>query len=100
MFYRARDFEAVNGATDPGLARPMTVNDRQTDTSSLAPAMTASAATAATVAVVAGTMRPDDVGAFVLAAYDAHHRELANYVRAIERDRDTAGRSATARRTE
>ncbi|HEX5149159.1 MAG TPA: RNA polymerase sigma factor, partial [Candidatus Limnocylindrales bacterium] len=57
------------------------------DPSSLAPAI---AASAATVAVVVGTRRSDDVGAFVLAAYDAHHRELANYVRAIERDRDTA----------
>lgn len=65
----------------------MTVNDHDAGLSSLAPAM---AASPTTVAVVAGVRRPDDVGAFVLAIYDAHHRELANFVRAIERDRDTA----------
>lgn len=65
----------------------MTVNDHDVDSSSLAPAL---AASQTTTAVVAGVRRPDDVGAFVLAAYDAHHRELANFVRAIERDRDTA----------
>lgn len=65
----------------------MTVNDHDVDSSSLAPAL---AASQTTIAVVAGVRRPDDVGAFVLAAYDAHHRELANFVRAIERDRDTA----------
>lgn len=65
----------------------MTVNDHDVDSSSLAPAR---AASQTTIAVVAGVRRPDDVGAFVLAAYDAHHRELANFVRAIERDRDTA----------
>ena len=65
----------------------MTVNDHDADSSSLAPAL---AASQTTIAVVAGVRRPDDVGTFVLAAYDAHHRELANFVRAIERDRDTA----------
>jgi RNA polymerase sigma-70 factor (ECF subfamily) len=65
----------------------MTVHDRDTDSTALAPSL---AASSATVAIVAGVRRPDDVGAFVLATYDAHHREIANFVRGIERDRDTA----------
>lgn len=65
----------------------MTVNDHDADPSSLAPTL---AASPATIAVVAGIGRTEDVGAFVLATYDAHHRELANFVRGIERDRDTA----------
>jgi RNA polymerase sigma-70 factor (ECF subfamily) len=69
------------------MARPIIVNDRDTDPSTLAPVMTASAAT---IAVVVGVTRPDEAGVFVLATYDAHHRELANFVRAIERDRDSA----------
>lgn len=65
----------------------MTVNDHDTDSSSLAPAL---AVSLTTVAAVAGVRRPENVSAFVLATYDAHHRELANFVRGIERDRDTA----------
>jgi RNA polymerase sigma-70 factor (ECF subfamily) len=65
----------------------MTVHDRDTDPPALAPSL---AASSATVAIVAGVRRPDEVGSFVLATYDAHHRELANFVRGIERDRDTA----------
>jgi RNA polymerase sigma factor (sigma-70 family) len=65
----------------------MTVHDRDTEPSALAPAL---AAAPTTIAVVAGLGRPDDDVAFVLATYDAHHRELANFVRGIERDRDTA----------
>ena len=65
----------------------MTVHDRDTERSTLAPAL---AAAPSTIAVVAGVGRSDDVAAFVLATYDAHHRELANFVRGIERDRDTA----------
>jgi RNA polymerase sigma-70 factor (ECF subfamily) len=34
--------------------------------------------------------RRDEVRRKVLRLYDAHHRELATFVRAIERDRDTA----------
>ncbi len=65
----------------------MTVNDREPNPPLLAQTMVAPATT---IAVVAGARRPADVGALVLAIYDAHHRELANFVRAIERDRDTA----------
>jgi RNA polymerase sigma-70 factor (ECF subfamily) len=65
----------------------MTVHDRDTDPTALTPSL---AASSATVAIVAGVRRPDDVSTFVLATYDAHHRELANFVRGIERDRDTA----------
>jgi len=35
---------------------------------------------------VAGTGRTVDVGPAVLAIYDAHHRELASFIRGIERD--------------
>lgn len=34
--------------------------------------------------------RPTDVTALVLAVYDAHHRELANFVRSLERDPQAA----------
>lgn len=34
--------------------------------------------------------RADELRSTALALYDAHHRELATFVRAIERDRDTA----------
>ena len=63
------------------------MNDHEAEPTSLRPAL---AASSASVAVVAGIRRPDDVGVVVLAAYDAHHRELANFVRGIERDRDAA----------
>jgi RNA polymerase sigma-70 factor (ECF subfamily) len=65
----------------------MAVNDRELDRPALAPAIPA---TASTIAVVAGVGQRDDVGPYVLAVYDAHHRELANFVRSIERDRDAA----------
>jgi RNA polymerase sigma-70 factor (ECF subfamily) len=65
----------------------MTMHDHDAEPSVLAPAL---AATPATIAVTAGIRRPDDVAAFVLAVYDAHHRELANFVRGVERDRDAA----------
>jgi RNA polymerase sigma-70 factor (ECF subfamily) len=64
----------------------MTMSERDPD-AFLTPALTASAAT---IAVVAGARRPDDVAAFVLTTYDRHHLELANFVRGIERDRDVA----------
>jgi RNA polymerase sigma factor (sigma-70 family) len=38
------------------------------------------------VAVVPARSRDEDVSRTVLALYDAHHRELANFVRALERD--------------
>ena len=38
------------------------------------------------VAVVPARSEADDVSRTVLALYDAHHRELANFVRALERD--------------
>lgn len=34
--------------------------------------------------------RDDELRRTAMAIYDAHHRDLANFVRAIERDRDTA----------
>lgn len=74
-------------ATDPGAARPNPVTERDTDASSLAPAL---AAASTTVAVIAGTRRPDDTTGVVLGIYDAHHREIATFVRAVERDRDAA----------
>ena len=64
----------------------MTMHDRETDIPALAPAL----ASPSSIAIVAGLRRGDDVGAFVLETYDAHHRELANFVRGIERDRDAA----------
>ena len=64
----------------------MTMTERAPD-GSLAPALTASAAT---IAVVAGSRRNDEVTATVLAVYDRHHLELASFVRGIERDRDVA----------
>jgi RNA polymerase sigma-70 factor, ECF subfamily len=42
------------------------------------------------VTVVAARSGPDEVARNVLAIYDAHHRELANFVRALERDRQAA----------
>lgn len=71
----------------------MTVYDRDSDPTAMAPSLasaSATVATVATVAIVAGVRRPADASAFVLATYDAHHRELANFVRGIERDRDAA----------
>lgn len=65
----------------------MTVYERDPDPTTLAPSL---AASSGTVAIVAGTRGPSDMRAFVLATYDAHHRELANFVRGIERDRDAA----------
>jgi RNA polymerase sigma-70 factor (ECF subfamily) len=65
----------------------MTVYDRDPDPPALA---TSLATSSPTVAIVAGSRRPVDASAFVLATYDAHHRELANFVRGIERDRDAA----------
>ena len=40
----------------------------------------------AAVAVAPARSSADDVSRTVLALYDAHHRELANFVRALERD--------------
>jgi RNA polymerase sigma factor (sigma-70 family) len=65
----------------------MTVHDHETDSPAMTPALPGSATT---IAVVGRVRRPDDAGSFVLATYDAHHRELANFVRGIERDRETA----------
>lgn len=48
------------------------------------------AARPATIAVVPATGRTSDVAPLVLAVYDAHHRELANFVRALERDPQAA----------
>jgi RNA polymerase sigma factor (sigma-70 family) len=42
------------------------------------------------VTVVPARTGRDDVARDVLAIYDAHHRELANFVRALERDPQTA----------
>lgn len=74
-------------ATDRAVARPNLVTEYDSDAPSLA---TPLAAAPTTVAVIAGTRRRDDISGVVLGIYDAHHRELATFVRAVERDRDAA----------
>ncbi len=60
----------------------MTVNDD----SDPAPGGNTLGVRPAAVAVVPTGRRQADVAPFVLAIYDAHHRELASFVRTLERD--------------
>ena len=59
----------------------MTMNDESSD-----PGTAALGALPTPVAVVPSRSHAEDVSRTVLALYDAHHRELANFVRALERD--------------
>lgn len=57
--------------------------------------LTADAGAATTRATARSTQHPadrraDELRSTAMALYDAHHQELANFVRAIERDRDAA----------
>lgn len=45
---------------------------------------------------IVGTGRTADVAPTVLAIYDAHHRELASFIRGIERDPRAAADARTA----
>jgi RNA polymerase sigma factor (sigma-70 family) len=69
-------------ATHPSLDRPVDMSDLESD--------------AVTVMLPVGAAGPgtrdrtDEVRRTILELYDAHHRELATFVRAIERDADTA----------
>jgi RNA polymerase sigma factor (sigma-70 family) len=60
----------------------MTVNDD----SDPAPGASTLGVRPATVAVVPAAGHQGDVGPFVLSIYDAYHRELASFVRTLERD--------------
>ena len=66
--------------------RPMAMNDNSSDPV----AVTGPAPGPVTIAVVAEGARSTDVAPLVLAVYDAHHRELANFVRSLERDPQVA----------